>query len=143
MFLVLFHSYSFTIPSLFNHSFTGDRARFQLFGDTVNTAARMESTGVAGRVQISEGTAACLRAADKHSWLSEREGGVEAKGKGCLKTYWLQSGGTNNSILGSKGSVTASSTTHSSDILGDNDDDDDDEADEVHNVTNEDSRVDC
>ena len=32
----------------------GEKARFQLFGDTMNTAARMESTGERNRVQISE-----------------------------------------------------------------------------------------
>lgn len=35
-------------------------ARFQLFGDTVNTAARMESNGVAGMIHISEETAGQL-----------------------------------------------------------------------------------
>ena len=32
----------------------GDRARFQLFGDTVNTAARIEQAGEGGKINISE-----------------------------------------------------------------------------------------
>lgn len=67
----------------------GDRARFQLFGDTVNTAARMEGTGSKGRIQVSESTAKSLKKAGKGSWLTRREDVVDAKGKGVLKTYWL------------------------------------------------------
>jgi hypothetical protein len=67
----------------------GDRARFQLFGDTVNTAARMESTGINGRIQVSEVTALLFKKAGKESWLKEREEIVKVKGKGVLKTYWL------------------------------------------------------
>lgn len=43
----------------------GERARFQLFGDTMNTAARMEQTGTKNRIQISETTAGCLHAGGK------------------------------------------------------------------------------
>ncbi|CAB9498696.1 Receptor-type guanylate cyclase gcy [Seminavis robusta] len=68
----------------------GERARFQLFGDTVNTAARMESTGIPGKIHASMSTANLLMAAGKSNWILAREGGVEAKGKGMLKTFWLQ-----------------------------------------------------
>ena len=67
----------------------GDKARFQLFGDTVNTAARMESTGKPGRIQVSEATAQCLRDAGKHSWLTRRSDSVIAKGKGTLNTWFV------------------------------------------------------
>ena len=67
----------------------GDRARFQLFGDTVNTAARMESTGQRGRIQISHTTAAELKAQGKEYWFEKRAEEVEAKGKGKLQTFWL------------------------------------------------------
>jgi hypothetical protein len=67
----------------------GERARFQLFGDTMNTAARMESTGQKGRIQLSEETAELLVGAGKQHWLLRRSETVYAKGKGSLKTYWL------------------------------------------------------
>ena len=38
----------------------GERTRFQLFGDTMNTAARMEQTGIKNMIQISQATADCL-----------------------------------------------------------------------------------
>jgi class 3 adenylate cyclase len=68
----------------------GDKGRFQLFGDTVNTAARMESNGVIGRIQCSQETADELIAAGKPHWLTLREGGIEAKGKGRLQTYFIE-----------------------------------------------------
>lgn len=67
----------------------GDRARYQIFGDTVNTAARMESTGMRDRIHISQETADLLIAAGKSHWVVPREDVVVAKGKGELRTFWL------------------------------------------------------
>jgi Adenylate and Guanylate cyclase catalytic domain len=70
----------------------GERARFQLFGDTVNTASRMESTGAKNQVQISEETKECLVLAGKGHWATARADKIIAKGKGELQTYWLSVG---------------------------------------------------
>lgn len=67
----------------------GDKSRFQLFGDTVNTAARIESSGVKNRIHISEETANLLFASEKKNWVIPRDDMVVAKGKGQMKTYWL------------------------------------------------------
>ena len=67
----------------------GEKARFQLFGDTVNTAARVESSGVGNRVHVSEQTANLLINAGKSSWVKSR-GLVHLKGKGDMKTFFLQ-----------------------------------------------------
>ena len=67
----------------------GDRARFQLFGDTVNTAARMESTGCRDKIQCSKTTAELLIRDGKGHWLKAREDVVVAKGKGVLQTYFV------------------------------------------------------
>lgn len=67
----------------------GERSRFQLFGDTVNTAARLESSGEGNRIHLSEQTAQLIIAAGHESWVKEREDLVHLKGKGAMKTYWL------------------------------------------------------
>jgi len=67
----------------------GERSRFHFFGDTMNTASRMESTGVGGAIQLSPQTAELLRAAGKGHWLVARESPVHAKGKGEMQTHWL------------------------------------------------------
>ncbi|CAB9506880.1 Receptor-type guanylate cyclase gcy [Seminavis robusta] len=91
----------------------GEKARFQVFGDTVNTAARCESTGVPNRIQVSEVTAALIRDAGKGGWLKAREDLVEAKGKGKLQTYWLN---TSNSDARSVNTI---GTNQSGDVFGD------------------------
>jgi Adenylate and Guanylate cyclase catalytic domain len=65
------------------------RARFQLFGDTVNTAARMESTGATNKIHASSETGSRLIEAGKSHWVTPREAEVAIKGKGNMQTYWI------------------------------------------------------
>jgi class 3 adenylate cyclase len=82
----------------------GERARFQLFGDTVNTTARMESTGQRDKIHISQETADLLIGAGKGHWVTPRAEKVIAKGKGELQTYWLNLRGDSSKSQQSAGS---------------------------------------
>ncbi|XP_006882986.1 PREDICTED: olfactory guanylyl cyclase GC-D-like [Elephantulus edwardii] len=62
--------------------------RYCLFGDTVNTASRMESTGLPYRIHVSRNTVQTLLSLDEGYKIDIR-GKTELKGKGIEETYWL------------------------------------------------------
>ena len=80
-----------------------ERLQYDVWGDTVNVASRMESTGEPGRIQVSEAFASALslvpsasrepRGADVDlapgTWNLELRGEISIKGKGSMTTYWL------------------------------------------------------
>ena len=68
----------------------GERARFQLFGNTMNTTARVETTGMKNKIHISQEMADLLIGSGKGHWVRVRDDKVHAKGKGQLNTYWLE-----------------------------------------------------
>ncbi len=58
---------------------------YDVWGDTVNIASRMESQGVPGKIQVTAATYEILQ--DKY--LFEQRGEISVKGKGEMTTYWL------------------------------------------------------
>ena len=61
---------------------------YDLWGDSVNIAARMESSGEPGQIQVSQATYLLLR---ERGYDFEQRGKIEVKGKGQMMTYWLRS----------------------------------------------------
>ena len=58
---------------------------YDIWGDTVNTASRMESSGAVGKVNVSETTYAYI----KDSFICQHRGKVEAKNKGKIDMYFV------------------------------------------------------
>lgn len=62
------------------------KPHFDLWGDTVNTASRLASSGLPGEIQVDERTYLRLR----HAYELEPRGAVELKGIGPVRTYLLK-----------------------------------------------------
>jgi PAS domain S-box-containing protein len=69
---------------------------YDLWGDTVNVASRMESMGMAGGIQVTAATYALL----KDKYVFEERDSIAVKGKGEMITYWL----TGRKVYASAGS---------------------------------------
>jgi guanylate cyclase len=62
------------------------RFLYDLWGDSVNTASRMESHGTAGEIQITRATYELL----KEEFVCRRRGTISVKGKGEMETWYLE-----------------------------------------------------
>jgi PAS domain S-box-containing protein len=60
---------------------------YDLWGDAINVAARMESLGEPGRIQVAEGAWERLRS----GYRMESRGEIDVKGKGSMRTWFLES----------------------------------------------------
>ncbi|MEG2162792.1 MAG: adenylate/guanylate cyclase domain-containing protein, partial [Chryseobacterium sp.] len=60
---------------------------YDIWGDTVNTAARMEQNSEKGRINISESTYQLV----KNDFNFEFRGKIETKGKGAMEMYFVNS----------------------------------------------------
>ena len=72
-----------------------ERLQYDVWGDTVNVASRMESSGLPGRIHVSEAFAHALKGAEGsrgelRDWKIELRGDTEIKGKGVMRTHWLE-----------------------------------------------------
>lgn len=71
---------------------------FCVFGDTVNTTARHETTGKPGMIQCSADTRAELSRTAGGEFGLQPRGVVEMKGKGKLRTFWLTASSQNTLV---------------------------------------------
>ncbi|NJN73913.1 MAG: PAS domain S-box protein [Limnothrix sp. RL_2_0] len=58
---------------------------YDLWGDAVNVASRMEAASEPNLIQVTEATYECL----KDRYVFEKRGMISVKGKGAMTTYWL------------------------------------------------------
>ncbi|KPM02124.1 adenylate cyclase type 2-like protein 3, partial [Sarcoptes scabiei] len=69
------------------------KPQYDIWGDTVNVASRMESTGVIGRIQLTQETAKIILQVQGYTkyFTLEPRGSIKVKGKGSLQTYLVKS----------------------------------------------------
>ncbi len=73
---------------------------YDVWGDAVNVASRMETTDVAGRIQVPEDVYERI----KHAFVLEERGDVDIKGKGVIHTWYLVGRRPGDSLLKPYGS---------------------------------------
>ncbi|XP_032455666.1 adenylyl cyclase 78C [Nasonia vitripennis] len=64
---------------------------FDIWGNTVNEASRMDSTGVMGKIQVPSEIARFL---ETRGYKTQKRGLIEVKGKGTMETYFVLGKGT-------------------------------------------------
>jgi adenylate cyclase len=67
---------------------------YDVWGDAVNVAARMETTDIEGRIQVPHNVYARI----KHSFVLEERGNVDVKGKGVIHTWYLVGRRNDNAV---------------------------------------------
>ncbi|RCN40655.1 adenylate/guanylate cyclase catalytic domain protein [Ancylostoma caninum] len=65
------------------------KPHYDIWGNSVNVASRMDSSGVPGKIQVTEETKSIL---EKEGFQFECRGEINVKGKGLMTTYFLVSG---------------------------------------------------
>jgi class 3 adenylate cyclase len=59
---------------------------YDVWGDSVNIASRMESQGTPGKIQVARGTYELI----KEEFLCEPHGSIEVKGRGPMEIWFLE-----------------------------------------------------
>ncbi|XP_078587166.1 soluble guanylate cyclase gcy-31-like [Branchiostoma floridae x Branchiostoma japonicum] len=91
--------------------------RYCLFGDTVNVASRMETTGKGNYIHLSQTTREEIR---HLPYVIVERGVVTIKGKGKMKTYWLLGRSNNDETLNSGSGTDTNYTTSRASSFQDN-----------------------
>lgn len=72
------------------------KPQYDIWGNTVNVASRMESTGVMNRIQVPEETKVIL---ENYGYICDCRGKIHVKGKGEMMTYLVRPKNENSSTI--------------------------------------------